>query len=74
MNKQQKRKILAALTLSACAWYPFLAQAAEKANEDLKEYSLDEIVVTATRTEKSVLEAPATCRSSAENKFRSGAI
>ena len=59
MNKQQKRKILAALILSACAWYPFLAQAAEKTSEDLKEYSLDEIVVTATRTEKSVLEAPA---------------
>ena len=59
MNKQQKIRILAALTLSSCVWYPFLAQAAEKENEELKEYSLDEIVVTATRTEKSVLEAPA---------------
>ena len=59
MNKQQKARILTALTLSSCVLYPCLAQAAEKASEDLKEYSLDEIVVTATRTEKSVLEAPA---------------
>ena len=59
MKQQQEKGILAALTLAACVWYPLWVQAAEKESEDLQEYSLDEIVVTATRTEKSVLEAPA---------------
>ena len=70
MNKQQKARILTALTLSSCVLYPCLAQAAEKASEDLKEYSLDEIVVTATRTEKSVLEAPANVQIISGEQFR----
>lgn len=65
LSQRKKRRLLAALAVSSLALAPAGAEAAEESTpggdtKPYNEYSLDEIVVTATRTEKAEIDVPAT--------------
>lgn len=64
MTKRKKALILTALAVSALSVCPLLAEASTPVSSgggqtgELKEYNIDEIVVTATRTEKRDVDVP----------------
>lgn len=66
LSQRKKRLLLAALAVSSLALAPAGAEAAEESPRGgdtepaASEYTLDEIVVTATRTEKAEIDVPAT--------------